>query len=159
MRTPDRPDKPPFKSSDKRRLDPHSPSKKALIIGGVVVVAVAIALSNNQGDGNGVPGTGGGDLGGSSTHSVTYKVTATGNPSYTYGSMTYQNSSNDTSQATDADIPWTDSEYLSDGDFYYISAQNGGGGTITCSVFVDGTEVDSNSSIGQYAICTASGTI
>jgi hypothetical protein len=48
---------------------------------------------------------------------------------------------------------------MSDGDFYYVSAQNQGGGTITCSVAVDGVTIDSNSAYGDYAICTASGTI
>jgi hypothetical protein len=48
---------------------------------------------------------------------------------------------------------------LSDGDFAYISAQNNGGGTITCSILVDGSVAETNSSSGQYAICTASGSV
>jgi hypothetical protein len=52
-----------------------------------------------------------------------------------------------------------DIESMSDGDFYYVSAQNQGGGSMTCSVEVDGVEVDTNTSSGEYAICSASGSV
>lgn len=91
---------------------------------------------------------------GSSSHTVTYTV-AGGQGA----SVTYRTGSQDSSQDTNAATPWTDEVSMSSGDFFYVSAQDQGSGVITCSVDVDGAQVDSNSSSGPYAICTASGTV
>jgi hypothetical protein len=44
-----------------------------------------------------------------------------------------------------------------DGDFLYISAQNNGGGTLHCRITEDGSTVAAQTSRGQYAIVTCSG--
>lgn len=91
---------------------------------------------------------------GGETHTIRYEVTGASS-----ASITYQTGSQDSAQQTDASVPWQDTETMGGGDFYYVSAQNSGGGTIVCSVDIDGTQVDTNSSSGQYAICTASGSV
>jgi hypothetical protein len=128
---------------------PKSPTKVWWIVG-AVIVGLFVLSSITRSSGTGGPL----HPGGSSRHTVTYKVTGGHG-----ASVTYQNESQDTGQDTEAGTPWSDVESMSDGDFYYVSAQNQGGGTITCSVVVDGVTVDSNSASGEYAICSASGTI
>jgi hypothetical protein len=43
------------------------------------------------------------------------------------------------------------------GTFLYLSAQNQSDGTITCHISVDGVEVVTNTSTGQYSIVTCDG--
>lgn len=68
-----------------------------------------------------------------------------------------------TSQITDRTaLPWSKSFTLvsdSESTAYELSAQNAAGGTIGCSITVDGSVVASNSSSGEYAVveCSASG--
>lgn len=65
----------------------------------------------------------------------------------------------DTSQDGGAKLPWkktlTSSETLL---IAQVSAQNAGGGEITCKITVDGKVVKTNKSTGEYSIvdCTAS---
>jgi hypothetical protein len=93
--------------------------------------------------------------GGTTTHAVTYTVSGGDGA----GTITYENENADTSQATQVATPWTYTFTAVDGAFLYVSAQNAGGGTITCSISVDGTIAESNKSEGQYAICEASGSL
>lgn len=44
-----------------------------------------------------------------------------------------------------------------DGAFLYISAQNNGGGSLTCFIVEDGATIATNTSRGQYAIVTCEG--
>jgi hypothetical protein len=48
---------------------------------------------------------------------------------------------------------------MTEGQFLYVSAQNQGGGHVRCNIYVDGQFVQSNDGNGQYAICSASGTL
>lgn len=126
-----------------------SPNPARSLIGLVVLIVIGIAVYNAISKGS----SGGGFSGGTS-RTVRYEVSGA-----SAADMTFQTGSQDTSQETGAAVPWQDSETMSDGDFYYIAAQNNGGGTISCSVYVDGALIDTNSSSGDYAICTASGTV
>jgi len=74
--------------------------------------------------------------------------------------ITYENENGDTSQESGASLPWTESFFVEEGTFTYVSAQRGGApGDITCTIELDGIEVESNTSSGEYSICTASGTV
>lgn len=95
----------------------------------------------------------GGEGGNGFRSRVTYKVTG---PSG--GDMTYQNSGDDSSQ-TSANLPWVKRQNMDYGDFYYVSAQNTGSGTIHCIVYIDGKKVEDNKANGLYNICTASGNV
>jgi len=97
------------------------------------------------------------------THTVTYKVEGT-----TKGaSITYENSSGDTSQQSDVDVPLTRKSdgghgielyNMHGGDFLYISAQNNQEyGSVTCIIEVDGVVVKRNTSSGGFTIATCSG--
>lgn len=140
---------------------------KPVTFGGVVVAVLVAALliawlngSFNSAS-SGEPGLGSTDsqltgATGSTTHDIEYQVTG---PART-NSITYQNANADTSQDNGAGLPWTkDMANIEEGSFLYVSAQNDGGGTITCTILVDGVEAESNNAHGQYAICTASGTL
>jgi hypothetical protein len=64
------------------------------------------------------------------------------------------------SQVTDTTkLPWSKTFTVDSGQYssLIISAQNAGGGTIGCSISVDGQVVASNSSTGEYAIVECQG--
>ena len=76
-------------------------------------------------------------------------------------SITYQTDAGSTQE--DARTPWT---YTRSGalvgDFVYVSAQDGSGeaaATTTCTVYVNGVEVLTNTARGAYKIATCSGTL
>jgi hypothetical protein len=94
------------------------------------------------------------DQGDDETYTVTYEVSGAES-----ADVTYENENADTSQEAGISLPWTYSFDAPEGSFVYISAQNNGGGTITCSISVDGGVVESNDSSGEFAICTASGAL
>ncbi len=138
----------------------ESESKRPLI--GVVAAAVAILFVIGLAtQGNEQPSGGtdiGSDIGGgaSSWHSVTYRVSGDSRQA----DVTYQNENADTSQQSGVPVPWSYSFHASGSEFVYISAQRGGtDGDITCSIEVDGTTVETNTSSGPYTICTASGSL
>jgi hypothetical protein len=57
-------------------------------------------------------------------------------------------------------LPWTETFTVDVESFAYVSGQRGGApGDITCTIELDGVEVESNTSVGEYSICTASGTV
>ena len=76
-------------------------------------------------------------------------------------SLTY--STKNGSAQTDARTPWSYS--LSGarlGDFLYVSAQDGTGevgATVTCSIYVDGRKVATNTASGPFKIATCSGSL
>lgn len=92
--------------------------------------------------------------GGGETHRVIYRVQG---PSS--ADITYENENQDTSQETGAGLPWQYSFRAEDFAFAYVSAQNNGGGTVICTIEIDGQVAESNESSGEFAICTASGSV
>jgi hypothetical protein len=94
-------------------------------------------------------------LGGGS-HQVKYEVTGTA----TIVDVTYQNENGDASQLSKRLVPWSTTVTVGSGGFAYVSAQNAGeSGDVTCTIYVDGTQKESNTSSGAFTICTASGTL
>jgi hypothetical protein len=85
-----------------------------------------------------------------------YTITSTGSSSV---DVTYTNKSGGTSQAIGASLPW----FLDLGanayfniDFFYVSGQQMGSGTVTCTIWDGKSVYAKGSSTGQYSICTAS---
>ncbi len=115
---------------------------------GLAVGAVLLVIAANSG--------GASDEAAGGLLSVEYRVS--GDASSV--DVTYQNSNNDTSQDTGEALPYSKRVTVAAGDYVYISAQNQRSyGSVTCEVLVDGVVVESNTSNGGYAICTASGTV
>jgi hypothetical protein len=113
-----------------------------------LVVGVIASLVNNQESSPSVGGDG-------AEHNVTYRVEGPAR-----GSITYQNENDDTSQETDARLPWSTTIRVSEGSFLYVSAQNSAEfGDMTCTIEVDGSVAETNASSGAFSICTASGTL
>jgi len=121
------------------------------VIGLVVLIAVIIAVV--------AIGGGGSDdeapvlRGSGSTNEVIYKVTGTGGA--TQADMTFTTSaSGSITQENGEKLPWTKTVEFEDEplNFFSVSAQNRGGGELTCTVTVDGEEVASNTSSGRFAI-------
>src|SRR6266511_228235 len=71
--------------------------------------------------------------------------------------ITYTTANSGQSQDTGAALPWSYEYTASSGEFYYVSAQNSQGGTITCKVTIDGVPTKSTDAHGRFAICTADG--
>ena len=97
------------------------------------------------------------------THAVVYSVTGTGTGSsstITYDTTQEGAGQNGESQASDASLPWsktiTASGLFTD---FSLSAQNGAGGSITCTITEDGKVLNTNTATGQFAIasCDATG--
>lgn len=90
-------------------------------------------------------------------YSVKYEV----NGSAGEVSITYQTDAGSTQE--DAWTPWTYTRSGAQvGDFVYVSAQDGSGeatATTTCTVYVNGVEVLTNTARGAYKIATCSGTL
>jgi len=78
-------------------------------------------------------------------------------------SVTYANRQGGTEQreVPESFLPWTRSLWgMMKGDFVYISAQaNGWCASLTVEIYLEGVEVRSSTSHGDYCIATASGTI
>ncbi|MBN9795644.1 hypothetical protein DMP17_44825 [Pseudonocardia sp. TMWB2A] len=72
--------------------------------------------------------------------------------------ITYSSTGGNTSQVSSAELPWSksvESPGYSGMSFAYISAQNSGGGTISCQIIgPSGNVISENSSEGAYAIVT-----
>jgi hypothetical protein len=75
-----------------------------------------------------------------------------------FASMTYQNASGGTEQQGSKKLPWTYrvGEARS-GQFFYISAQSSGLGSLVVEIVIDGTVVKHSESSGEYSIASASG--
>jgi hypothetical protein len=87
---------------------------------------------------------------------VDYLVTGTA----TRASMTYATSNGGTAQQADRPLPWAFDTVLNQGDFVYISAQNGGTtGCVTVEIRVRNTSYRTTQSCGAFVIATASGTV
>lgn len=87
------------------------------------------------------------------SHYIMYKVSGT---AYS-GSVTYENAQGGTEQQ-DISIPWTTYLTVTDGAFLYLSVQNNHEtGSVTCEIWVDGSEWKSSTSSGGYVIADCSG--
>ncbi len=87
---------------------------------------------------------------------VTYSITASESGS---ALITYSEDANfNISQENGAELPWTKELTIPAGSFRILSlsAQNSGGGDISCSISVGGQVVDTATSSGDYAIVTCS---
>ena len=95
----------------------------------------------------------------SSTHAVVYELGGTAKGA----DITITTADGGTSQQQGVAVPLTTAGTngytltVQSGAFLYISAQNVGSGTITCTIVEDGVEVSSNTSSGAYAIATCDG--
>lgn len=84
---------------------------------------------------------------------VTYRVTGSASAS----SVTYTVSDN-VEQATSVGLPWQKRITLDEvGIVAQVSAQNGGGGSITCEIInIDGSVLSKHTSTGSYAVVSCS---
>ena len=80
--------------------------------------------------------------------------------------ITYTGSGGSTEQQTGVDVPLVTTNgvrglriTMAPGDFAYLSAQNKGDGTITCTIRAGATTVDTATSRGEFAIASCSGTV
>ena len=93
---------------------------------------------------------------GPTVYNVEYKVTG----SASTVSLTYTNSNGGASQESDVSVPWSYSFKGSPDDFVYISAQNqGDNGSVTVTIYKNGSSFKTSTSNGAYVIATASGSI
>jgi|1185.fasta_scaffold987404_2 hypothetical protein len=87
----------------------------------------------------------------SDLRTVTYRIGGTASR----GDLTYSTASG-MEQRQGARIPWKKTFKVRRGEFTSldVSAQNNGGGTITCEIDIDGAKVKAAKSSGQYAIAS-----
>ena len=90
-----------------------------------------------------------------SSHTVTYAVTDSSGSGAT--SVTFMSDGGITQRAG-ASLPFSEDAFMSSGQPLVMNAQRAGsdGGTITCSISVDGAEVQTSDGSGPYALCQAS---
>lgn len=87
--------------------------------------------------------------------SVRYEITGTAKRV----SVTYSNAEGGTEQG-DYKVPFSRTFAMRQGDFAYISAQNGGkSGTVTCQIFFNGVVVKTSTSQGAYKIASCDGSV
>lgn len=86
---------------------------------------------------------------------VVYEVTS---DSGTAGNITYFGENAQQSQSTDVTLPWKSKEFdSSKTSIKGVTAQNGGSGTITCKIIVNGKVEAENTSEGAYAVVSCNG--
>lgn len=83
---------------------------------------------------------------------VTYKISGTANSAL----ITYMNASGNIAQENNARVPWKKT-FKQGVSHLSVSAQNKGGGTITCEILIDGERFKKTTSKGDYAIAECSG--
>ena len=93
---------------------------------------------------------------------VEYKVTCTSTPNTVW--ITITNEDSGTSKFDAAATPWTytfEIDPTANGKFsVYLSAQNDQNrGTVTATIYVDGSQFKTSTSTGAYVIATASGSV
>lgn len=91
---------------------------------------------------------------GPTIYAVEYEVTGNA-PSV---DITIENEQGGTSQYADVPIPWDYEFARTAGEFVYVSAQNQTDhGSVTVTIYVDGSNWKTSTSNGAYVIATASG--
>ena len=138
-------------------------TKKAVLIGTAIVLgglSLACGAGSTTGTTHG-PGVTSGDPTGAASaktgHAIVFEVT--GNGVTKASSISYGVGGNQ-SQDNGAALPWQ-KQSTSNDPFLIVSlvAQSGSGsGSISCKITVDGKVVVDNTSQGQYAVVTCSGT-
>ena len=80
--------------------------------------------------------------------------------------ITYTGTGGSTEQQTGIDVPLVTTSgerglrvSMAPGDFAYLSAQNRGDGTITCTIRAGATTVDTATSRGEFAVASCSGRV
>ena len=87
-------------------------------------------------------------------YQVKYEITG----STTSVNITYENEQGGTSQVAEANVPWLTTFQRVKGSFVYLSAQNKlDEGTVTVTIYRDGSSFKTSTSTGGYVIATASG--
>lgn len=107
----------------------------------VVIVAAGTAIDNAD----------------KARHTIVYTVTGTGSPSITYDS--FDNGHNGSTQISNASLPWSKT-IVGSGifNFYSVDATLGtDGGSITCTLTVDGKRISTNTANGELASATCNG--
>lgn len=107
----------------------------------VIVVAAGTAINNAN----------------NAKHTIVYTVTGTGSPTITYDS--FDNGHNGSTQISNAPLPWSKT-ITGSGlfNFYSVDATLGtDGGSITCTITVDGKRVSTNTANGELASATCTG--
>lgn len=93
----------------------------------------------------------------SKKHTIVYTVTGTGTADITY--FVFDNGNSGTSQVSDAQLPWTKTITGSGlfNSYSVIATVGSGGGTVTCTLSVDGKQVSSNSGSGELSSANCTG--
>jgi hypothetical protein len=116
-----------------------------LLVSLVVVIVIVVAASAAINKAN------------TTKHTVVYSVTGSGTADISYDSV--QNGNSGSAQDTGATLPWTKT-ITGSGLFnvYGVNAQLTNGTSVTCNLTVDGKQIASHTSTGQYASvdCTGS---
>jgi hypothetical protein len=121
------------------------------VIGVIVLIVIGAQRTNNQE--SPTP-----DRGTETSSSVVVTYVVSGNSGQ--ADVTYQNRDGNTSQESGVSLPWQYGYATTSGAYFHISAQRGrAAGDITCSIEIDGHILQTSSSTGPNAICTASGTV
>jgi hypothetical protein len=92
-------------------------------------------------------------------HTIVYSIAGTGTPTITYSS--FDNNHNGSTQLSNVPLPWTKT-LTGSGLFnvYDVTATLGqDGGTLRCTIAVDGKQVSSNSANGAFSSANCSGSV
>jgi MmpS family membrane protein len=118
---------------------------------GVLIVLVGFGILTRRDDHS--PSTDPNPSLGATSHAVTYTVSGLSRTA----DITYSDANGDTSQHFDVMLPWTKTFTAEEGAVLSISARRGGApGEITCDIRIDGRQLQTNTSSGPNAICSAS---
>lgn len=127
------------------------------VVAGLGVLAVAGIAAYARGDDNRPRGPVA-----PRTVEVVYDVSG----SVTSADLTYTGAGGSTEQQNGVDVPLVTTNgdrglrvTMAPGDFVYLSAQNRGPGSITCTIRAGATTVDTATSRGEFAIASCSGTV
>jgi len=90
-------------------------------------------------------------------HTIVYTVTGSGTANITYAA--YDNGNTGTSQVGDASLPWTKTITGSGlfNSYSVIATVGSNGGTVACTLSVDGKQVSSHSASGAFSSADCSG--
>ena len=100
--------------------------------------------------------------GGAATRTVTYEVTGDGTSAGNVTYLTVNDGNSGSEQATGAALPFTKEIEIADAGVFTASvfslvAQAGDGTTISCKITADGEVISEQTSTGQYAVVSCSG--